>query len=407
MSKCMKTVLCVVLVVSVLAMSISVFADNPAEPSPPPGYEDILVQSDLQESMISYYIYRCMRAWGIDIEYNDSVEFTQEISDLIIDWVFEFLDTLPSAYTISTWIAPWQAGFDYWGNLRLNGSALEDIQDFVEWLEVKMGLFDEAFIPINPVYNVGDYTLYQFSHYYQCIGINGESQYWQLELQYSTGNSGQYGTPDGYFIWINTLNNHPWFVVVSGSSYKIQVLERLYGANGWEGAGGGVLTSSIRSNGSLHYAKLAESFGCYLPNGAQVFSGSESELNNFMATAAITQSGDMQFVTSEITLPDDDSGYTTGDSITIINTEPSYQVIQWSDEITVSNLPAVVSTGTVSNPGLIEFFRPVSAFVAMAKDSMDLMIQIVYRLPVEVNVCIYAVMGSIVLLGVIKLMREH
>ena len=70
----------------------------------------------VEEALITYYIWLCMRAWGIEVTYGDVDGYCQEISDQMMNWIFEYLEDTPSIYSINTWIAPWQANLDYWVN---------------------------------------------------------------------------------------------------------------------------------------------------------------------------------------------------------------------------------------------------------------------------------------------------
>lgn len=163
MGRVLKSSLCIIMVMAVLCLSMTVYADDP-EPSPTPIPQDPI--SAINESVMSYYIWLCMRAWGIDIKYQDMDSFMDEVDQVIVDWVIEYLQSLPSAYSISTWIAPWQGDYDYWGNLRLNSSALEDIQDFVNWLIGEKDIVDNSSQIVDAVQVVGGIAIRKFDTYY-------------------------------------------------------------------------------------------------------------------------------------------------------------------------------------------------------------------------------------------------
>ena len=121
----------------------------------------------------------------------------------------------------------------------------------------------------------------------------------------------------------------------------------------------------------------------------------------------IQQEGNSKFVTSTINLPTTDPAYTPGDSLTIVDGHPQYSVIDWSGEVTVSNLPAIVSTGRIKDVGLIDAFRPISSLVSAYNDTMHLIVTISYELPVEIWLLAFAIIGGTILFGVLKIMREH
>ena len=142
-----------------------VFAVDPT-PSPTPGYELDDGIPNIFETLVPYYVWLCMRAWGIEVTYQNFREYTDEVGQQIWQWIIEYLGTLPSAYTIDQWIAPWQSSYDYWGNYQFNSSALEDIQEFVQWLITKLWLTDNSTYYVDGTESLGGYTLYKPEIYY-------------------------------------------------------------------------------------------------------------------------------------------------------------------------------------------------------------------------------------------------
>lgn len=126
-----------------------------------------------------------------------------------------------------------------------------------------------------------------------------------------------------------------------------------------------------------------------------------------MNNATIENVGDINIITADIILPIESPDYTNGDSITIIDGDPDYSIIEWDGEVTVSNLPAIVSTGTINDPGIGEFFGWIPTLVNTAKDSMEFFQQVIFMMPDQVLICMYAVLGAGVLFGILRLMREH
>lgn len=93
--------------------------------------------------------------------------------------------------------------------------------------------------------------------------------------------------------------------------------------------------------------------------------------------------------------------------MTIIDGQPDYSVIQFPDTISVDNLPAVVSTRKIENPHLEDAYRPIQGLINYAKDGISVCTALLYELPDEMVYMWYGMIASIVIWGMIKLMREH
>lgn len=141
-----------------------------------------------------------------------------------------------------------------------------------------------------------------------------------------------------------------------------------------------------------------------VPNGNH-WSGDYNSFVTFINNLEIETIGDVKVVTLDIEFPVDNPDYNEGDGVIIVDGDPLYQPIVFSGEIT--NLPAVVSTGTIENPHLEEAYRPIQGLITYTKDGISVITSLLYELPDEMIYMWYGLLASIIIWGMIKLMREH
>lgn len=406
MKNCIRVAVCVVMIVTILAMSLSVYAVDPTpQPTIDPVPPDPLLS--VIDEMAIRYIYACMQSWGINIEFENSYAFNEAIGNYLFDMVCEFLETLPSTYSISTWIAPWQAGYDYWGNLRLNSSALEDIQDFVDWLCEKLGIQNNSEQYLNPTYSISGYNLYNVNQWYAAAENNVDAVNVRVSdatrpiyyfIYKATG--GPYVTAGNYYIALVSESEQS-NVNVNQYRMKSDATTDVVSQTGTRN----LINSYANMTTILYTTDLISWWQNVHPANGSYFEGDWYSYRSFIQTATITAEGEMLIITGAIALPADNPDYTEGDGITIIDGQPNYELITFSGEVT--NLPAIVSTGTVQNPGLDAFWGFIPVLAEETKDAIVLTRGLIYEMPEELVVTFFAVMGGLILFGVIKLMREH
>lgn len=424
--------MCVVLCIATLTFSISVFADDEPTPTPTaPPIEDLeyTPAETLWQNAGVEALWILLNAWGIRITYGDTQEFTEEVRNTMENLVIEYLDSLPSPMSIFSWCQPWLWSVDFWGNARFNESMLEDVESFANWLITKFSLVDDSQEVLNPVYTANGAQLYESNTYYRSESYEKDGISYIAMSRSSDFQSSGTKTPY-WFVLYNPTLDYWYFIFIRpvGSSYELPhyFLGLDIGGNeGW-------ISSDSRSWDGI--TKFGYEF-CFVnpyPNGYS-YNNPNLPLNttylsfsndgvgwnylyrfvNSLSEFNIVMEGDTKIVTTAINLPAENPDYTAGDSVTIVDGQPVYVTIDWSSEVTVSNLPAIVSTGSIPvpgdtlNPGMISAYRPISSFINMASDTMRLMTGIIYEFPEEVIIPIYAIMGGMILFGVIKLMREH
>lgn len=356
-----------------------------------------------------YYIWLTMRMWGIDVTVSDVEGYTQEVNDWLLGQIFEYLDSVPSIGGYAKWIYPWTWDYDIWGNFQGNASFLEDCQDFVDWLLTKLGLEDNETVTTTSASSLDGYSVYETEKWY--AGASYSNGYYdgvfgfQCDVRWHELDN--HGPGHCYYMYYKEpLSDYLWLVVFSSTNYAYTMWLNYDDGSGlvwhyWDDfpqyyTAGLWYVSSPKSGATTSIR----------PNGNYFVGGFDQLL--YLIEHGTIVSGEATISTGDIILPADDPDYTPGDSIVIyIDDSIGYIDINWPDSISVNNLPAVVSTGTVQNPGLEEAYSPILALINYSGDAMAAIIGIMYELPEEVIVPVYAVMGAVIVFGVIKLMREH
>lgn len=427
MKNWIRVTICIMLMVSILAMSLSVFADdvNPS-PSIPPLDEGGGVMA-VNEELLSYYIYLCLRSWGVNIQYADIDGFYDEVENQIINWVIQYLAGLPSAYSINEWIAPWQASFDYWGNYQFNSSALEDIKDFANWLKQLLGIQDNSIIVLNPNITVNGATVFESNRFYESEDYYKEGKlYVSMSRSNDINSEGTSNIRHPYwFIMNNPYDNHFYMIEYQRNTDNYEWSTIYFGQD----SNGNVdwIASASQMSQETKYGYIFRMYhfwpndnpsnpeGINLPTsftpivyntsawGPYILGNWLNSITNFEEALE----GDNKIITVTVRIPEEGTDYNDGDSIVIIDDNPIYKPIEWDGKVSVENLPAIVSTGNIENPHLEEAYRPIQGLIAYAKDGIGVCTALLYELPDEIVYMWYGLIASIVLWGMIKLMREH
>lgn len=397
-----KLVVSLLLAISILSCSFSVYAVEGT--APPVGDNWLLVSND---ETAAFLVWQLLQSWGIDVQYQNISQWTGDVQDLVQNWIYDFLGDQPSIESVGAWIADWLFGTDFWGNLVVNNTLLEDVQAFADWLLDKYDLSSNEDIVVNPVYSVGGYTFYQFGISYAVNQSIAENPFEAIKFSLEQGNA------SGYMIFKNTdMDDRPnsqWgFVLLSNLNYSSVRLRMQIRENGSFNNGTLVNFShpSVSSNGWYYERNQGLIYRQGVPEG-RYFEGSGSELIEFLRNVTVTMEGNIKIVTSLINLPDDDIGYSPGDSMTIIDGEPDYSVVDWDGTVNVGNLPAIVSTGRIENPEIDQIYTNIPPLVEEAGDSMEIMRQIIFRMPDGVLIALYAMLSAGVIFGILRIMREH
>lgn len=414
MKNWLRVTICIMLVVSVLAMSLSVFAEE----------ENPLLQAN--DQTVAFLVWQLLKSWGIDIQYQGISQFTTEVQNEILNWIFDYLEDQPSIESIGAWIADWIFNTDFWGNLVVNNSLMDDVRAFADWLVNEKGLTDNSTQVLNPTYTVNGATVFYSNVYYE------SEDYYKSGVKYVA----MAASPDDFAL---DEGIHPFWCVLQNTQYNtfyllsFKLVEEDYGfPRYYKGlTDDGVDTEIQGSNYGWQISKFGYRFGImpFYPssdplsgNGINIpttftplttnssANGGYNMLYGFLNSITdfdLEMEGDNRIVVTTKIIPIPGEDYTTDDSMTIIDGQPSYIEINWPDEIAISNLPAVVSTGTIENPHLEEAYRPIQGLITYTKDGISVITSLLYELPDEMVYMWYGLLASIVIWGMIKLMREH
>lgn len=395
------------IIITLCPLSI-VFADDEPVPTPIP----IDQSQDMWHDSALAIIWAMLHAWDIDITYDDLDYYTEEAGEQITDYVIEYLDTLPSVGSIIAWTQLWTWGSDFWGNVRMNSSMLEDIEDFANWLITKFNLTDNSTVVLNGNYSVNGFPIYNMDTYYYISDSMGGSHSVYSSVSVDTGSL---NFPDGYVVIKFNNDNNYWksFIFFSqpntskGTRYTQTALD--YSGNEEE------ISSAALQSGSYYASNYGFWFTAtstykplgYHPNGEIMSFINDTAFRNYMTSAQITLDGRNKIVTGNINLPSDDLSYTSGDGMTIVDGNPVYGQVEVVNPITVNNLPAIVSTGRISNLDVSSVTLPFSGFITMMGDGLDLITDIIYNFPSAIVAFALAIISATIVFGVIKVLKEH
>lgn len=154
-NRAVKIIVSLLLTVSLLCCSVSVFAEE----------ENPLLQAN--DQTVAFLVWQLLKSWGIDVQYQGISQFTTEVQNEILNWIFDFLEDQPSIESIGAWIADWVFNTDFWGNLVVNNSLMDDVRAFADWLIQEKGLTDDSITVLNPTYTVNGATVFYSNVYYE------------------------------------------------------------------------------------------------------------------------------------------------------------------------------------------------------------------------------------------------
>jgi len=418
MVKILRVAICLMLIVCILAMSLSVFADNEPEPTPTvPPQLDPENPVTLQLEMASMYVWKMLDSWGIKVDVTNWLNGTDDVLAWVKQMMIDY--AVDVGVTVGQWIAPWLFNEDIWGNLMANDRALNDVEDFANWLIAKFSLSDnqnKTIIAEGSTISDGGYVIYKLP-----ITLVSQNTSNRMEFTRITADANAYvlfrKISDSYG---NVQND---FMALS-ETYGTQITSQVI--NNSTGSAGTLYTNTCtnsNSNGTIYYSWAVYSFFSHSNNypgngypltGYQVYSDSKQTIQNNL-NGKVIQSVDtgVSIITGVIYLPDDSPDYTEGDSLIIIDGEPQYQIVDWS-EVTVDNLPAVITRNSIpdigndlENPGFSVPWQAINGLIQYVAAPAGAIMAMVNEAPVEGVIMLYALIGGILIFGMIRIMREH
>lgn len=402
-SRAFRTTVSLLLSVCLLCCSVSVFADDPQQE-----IEEIEQITEMSNQMWLEFIYTVLKAWGINITIDELDRYTENVSNWLNSAVTQYLAETPSIGTFAQWVFPWQALISDQGILQGNESFLEDIQDFAEWLVVNFALVSNT-----------THVVQAGMHY--LMDDNGDKYFAPPEGQLT-----DLATPLAHFYkhleeeWYEESpilsfyngallvcfgNESEWNSRYNYWQYTLWVFRSFDGGQTWRSSstGWGGNVTEVTTGFFYHPGDQSHEEGIYLYSRKNTGTGSYNQYQynyNYKMDTQLSEAS-VVIVTGDIDIPDG------GPGIVIVDGEPEYIEVVFPDSVSVNNLPAVISYDNIQNPEVDQIYTNIPAFFQTAGDTMNAFKQIIFRMPDEVLICLYALLSVGVIFGFIRIMREH
>lgn len=403
MKKKMVRVTCLLLAVIVMLCPLSVcFAAG----------EELLV--DLANSMIIDLLWETLKAWGINIVETGYNEITENVRYWLSGQLYEYLEN-ELHETFDYFITGMQWYRDQFGRLIGNDEYVRAADAFANHLRIAFGITSNTTTELEVIQYYNGIELHEFPVYcwgerYTSGGVQtgaGES----LMRIDSTGDNNStiyavFTTPNSYgdrFVAVSKGKHSSWLWSIKTVADNFTII-----------SSGGNLAHKYFTIGNTQY-NTTQFYSELCPSrDTQRFTFNSDNFYNpqvisdaLSVSATITRRGVVAH-SGNIELASDNPNYESGYSIIYYpDGTVGYLDIEWPSTISVDNLPAIVSTGTVENPGIQSVFLPIKSFITTFEDGFGLMTQLVYNLPSEIVGMALAIMGAIIIFGTIRIMKEH
>lgn len=362
---------------------------------------------DLVGSEIIKILWDTLKGWGIEILESGFTDITENVKQWLTGQLYEYLQE-ELHETFDYWITGMQFFRDQFGRLIGNDEYVKAADEFADHLRLAFGITDNSVVYLEAVQSIGDLDLYQFPVYcfvYEEGNTNrtGESI---LKINSQTDGAPLWAVPCRFNEYSDTclaLTNQGNVSI----SYQLQVLDS--GASPTVGSGtitrdfNELLGTDWRAKNLLTSYKTETRYAIF--EGVQL---SLQQVLNILHNNSIIENEGIYANSDTINLPSSDPNYEDGYSIIYYpDGTIGYLDINWPETITVDNLPAIVSTGSIRNPDIDSVFLPIKAFITTFSDGIGLMTQLVYNMPSEIVGMALAIMSGIIIFGVIRIMKEH
>lgn len=350
-------------------------------------------------------LWNTLKGWGIEILESGFEEITENVHQWLTGQLYEYLrDELNE--TFDYWITGMQFFRDQFGRLIGNDEYVKAADDFADHLRLAFGLTNNSTIYLEATHSIGDLPIYDFPIYCFAHDSNTASRTGEAIVQISSNSQGitVYAVPYRSNIYSDAL-----MVLGTNSTASISYRADVIGGSALL-TGSGKLASSI-SGTDWKFLLTFNSAPWNSENKYVLFDGAQltlQEVKDILAVNTVVDNEGIYADNGVINLPSNDPDYEDGYSIIYYpDGTIGYLDINWPDTITVDNLPAIVSTGNIRNPGIDSVFLPIKAFINTFSDGIGLMTQLVYNMPSEIVGMALAIMSGIIVFGVIRIMKEH
>lgn len=374
--------------------------------------EEVLV--DLANSMIIDLLWETLKAWGINILETGYEEITENVRYWLSGQLYEYLEN-ELHETFDYFITGMQWYRDQFGRLIGNDEYVRAADEFADHLRLAFGITNNSTVELEVIQYFNGIELHQFPIY--CWGERYNSQGVQTGAGESLLRINGYGdnTAEIYAVFTTPNSYGDRFVAVSSGrhgswTWNIKTVAEDFTII----SSGGNLTHKYFTIGQTQYNTTQFYTELCPSRDTQKFIfNSDNLYNPQVISDALSTSGTMTSHgvvahTGTIEIASDNPNYEDGYSIIYYpDGTVGYLDINWPETISIDNLPAIVSTGSIRHLDLVSVFAPIKAFANTFSDSFDLMVQIIYNMPTEIVSIALTIMSAIAVFGTIKIFKEH
>lgn len=357
---------------------------------------------DLVGEEIINILWDTLKGWGIDILETGYEEITENVHQWLTGQLYEYLsEELHEAFDY--WITGMQFYRDQFGRLIGNSKYIEAADQFADHLREAFGITNNSTTYLATSFYIDSIAVQRFPVYGFYHNANGEREV-LVRLSSDQVEAITYGVPtfsdnlsDGLFIM--SLTNIPNNITVKRIDNNTTVI-----------------SSTVQIRNTYDGDSLGNWYGgWYHPYGNDeryiLYPGEHyytTDIVEALQNSSNVSSEGIYADSNNILLPSDDPNYQDGYSIIYYpDGTIGYIDINWPETISVDNLPAIVSTGSIRHLDLVSVFAPIKAFANTFSDSFDLMVQIIYNMPTEIVSIALTIMSAIAVFGTIKIFKEH
>lgn len=398
MNKVIAIIVAVVLIMAPLSIASATMSEG-----------EIQAQ-EIVEDLVIEYIALVLRSWGVNVTGAQVSEDIDAANAALNQWLLsnveEYLSLYPSIGGFAEWISDWSFASDYWGNFIGNDNFLDDVYDFLDWLAEANGFENHDYVAVTEAYSIDGLSVFKFPFYAIMKNYPGAGDEQPVIVKIDPSDT----THDPYFCFVKNASDAVALQLFDLSSYSIYIRARIEGQNS--------NLSTMHPNLNSQYINglsVSPWYTAYTNNPSLIYSRSypsyyQADIASALRGNTVDNIG-VGLDTTNIDYPTPGTDYQSGDSIKIVieNGEPIsiYLNIEFPAQISVDNLPAAISPSGTQDPGFEQAFLPVRAFVNTFHDSMDIMRDIVYRLPSQVVTVFMFIFGVTAIFGALHMFKEH
>lgn len=346
-------------------------------------------------------IWDTLRAWGVRILHDNGYDGN------VREWIWQKWNEYSEQelhQSFNVWLNGMDFVIDNFGRMAGNTTFLVAINTFAHWLQNELGWSDNTVYTYGDTYEINGLTVYTLP-LMVLVNETGQGAYQGWTNYWYDGN-----TP----IYI-VFQDDPSVTAYAFCSSSFTMYSDAYNANNEN-----VSTKTTTGNATSRIYGLTTSNSNWVSTSVSK-TGIDLIANGFVSysydeiiAALKTDSllpGDpieVEVGTQDYPPLPSDPDYVDGMSIIYYpDGTIGYLQLDWPDSVSVDNLPAIVSTGRISNLDVSSVTLPFSSFVSMMGDGLDLITDIIYNFPSAIVAFALAIISATIVFGVIKVLKEH